>query len=116
MDAYVIRRFELQHSGGFPSFCFLTLPKVDEDHVHARFKQMRVERQRLIERGLCLLVIARFAKTLHHAISVGTAQTTMRQRKRWVERDGAFKMIDGFVDVFARDRVIDVTAQTIATA
>ena len=40
----------------------------------------------------------------------------MGQRKRRIEFGSMLEVIDRFVDVFARDGVIDVTAQTVATA
>src|SRR5258706_13221440 len=77
---------------------------------------MRIERQRLFERGLGLGVIARLAKTFHYAIGISAAQRAMRQSKRRIEISRPLKMLDGFVDVFARDSVIDVTAHAIAAA
>ncbi len=77
---------------------------------------MRIERQRLFERGLGLRVIAGLAKTFHHAIGISAAQRAMRQSKRRIEISRPLKMLDGFVDIFARDSVIDVTAHAIAAA
>src|SRR5258706_6969149 len=77
---------------------------------------MRIERQRLFERSLGLGVIAGLAKTFHHAIGISAAQRAMRQSKRRIEISRPLKMLDGFVDVFACDSVIDVTAHAIAAA
>ena len=69
---------------------------------------MRIERERLIEGSLCLLVIAGLTEPFHHAIGVRAPETAMRERERWIERHGAFEMFDRVVHIFARDRVINI--------
>src|SRR6266852_4211553 len=75
---------------------------------------MRIERQRFVEGLLRQRVVVGFAKTFHYAAGMSGAQSAVGQRKRRIKIGRVLKMLDRFVDILARDGVINVPAQTIA--
>ena len=57
-------------------------------------------------------MIVRFALTFHHATGIGGAQPAVRQRKIGIHVRRALKMLDRFIDVLARHRLINELGQT----
>ena len=80
-----------------------------------RFQQIRIDRQRFVEGFHRGIVIAGLAGAFNDSVRISFAECAVSEREGRIEISRAFKMSNGFVDVFARDRVIDEAAQRIAS-
>ncbi len=98
--------------------CLLLLatPKVNKDHQHPRFEQLRIDGKRLSESDFSAFVILGSAETFEHAIHVSTHRGRLGQREVWIELDRTLKMFDSAVAIFSRKRAKDETCKQVAAA
>ena len=116
MDHRLVRRFPARARDFFARLLLFTAPQVNKNHQHARFDDLRIDRQRLGESHFSAFVVFRAAKAFENSIDVTGAEAVMRQRKVWIEFDRALKMFDGGVAIFLRDSAENETRKKIATA
>src|ERR1044072_4044792 len=110
------RRFTPRTSNLVTLFLFVTTPEVYKHHQHARFEDVRIDRERFGERLFRLFVIFRAAKTFEDAVHVTRTETIKRQRKVWIELDGALEMRNRLIAIVSRQSAKDETSKQIATA
>ena len=79
MNSDVVGRFASQLIRSVAGFLFLAARKIDQDHVHARFQQMRIKCESFIECFLGAGMIARFAEPFYDPIRIGAAERRKRQ-------------------------------------
>src|SRR5215213_647948 len=77
----IVRIFVAQRIDCLARLLLLSTGEVDEHHVHARFEQARVECQSFSKSVLGLVVIARLAQALQHAIDVTTSNSGVSERE-----------------------------------
>src|SRR6185503_8384635 len=78
---------------------FLTAPKVDKNHQHARFDDVRIDREGLGKRYFGALVIFGAAKTYEDAVDVTRAESIMCEGKIRIELDSTLEMRDRSVAI-----------------
>ena len=115
MNTRIVGRFASKLLCHFARALLFTAGQVNQDCVPPRFQQIRIDRQRFVEGFHRGIVIACLAGAFNDSVRISFAECAMRQREGRIEISRAFKMSNCFVDVFARDRVIDEPAQRIAS-
>src|SRR5262245_17737275 len=60
-----------------PRFLLLTAPQIDEDHQHARFKNLGINFERFMKGNFSLFVIFRAAEAFEDAVDMASTQTVV---------------------------------------
>src|ERR1041385_8440539 len=116
VDHRLVRRLASRAFDFIARLLFLPAPQIHEYHQHARFENVRIDRERFRERLLSALVIFRPAKPFEDAIDVTRAEPVVREREVWIELNSALEMLDRAVAIFLRQRAEDETRKQIAPA
>src|SRR5437762_13583770 len=105
MHPHIVRKLGAEALNLSARFSLFVSRKVNEDHVHARFQQPRLQRQRSVKSNFGFFMIARLAQTLEHAIHITTSQGGISQRKILIEFYGVLKMFYKIGRASCRERV-----------
>src|SRR5947209_4946680 len=116
MNANVIRHLAAQGGEKLARLPLFIARHIYEDHVHTRFKILRVERERLVKLFFSLVVILNIAQAFAHKVGIAAAERAVRKREVWIELSGSLEMLNGSVNVFARDCMIDEASHAVAAS
>src|SRR5262245_42650717 len=94
MDHRLVWRLASGALDFFTRLLFLTTPKVHKHHQHARFEDVRIDRERFGEGRFGAFIIFRSAKTFEDAVDVTGAESIVGEREVWIELNGALEMLD----------------------
>src|SRR5205085_8282956 len=94
LHAHVVRRFAAQALDLTPRLLLLAVREQYEEHVQARFQEVRLERERSLECGLGFRVVLLPAVALDDAVGVSASERAPREREVLVEFDGASEVCD----------------------
>ena len=81
MHADIVRHLSPELREELARLLFLAARHVDEDHVHARFKVLRVERERFVKLFLSDVIVLCVAEAFANEIGVAAAQGAVRERE-----------------------------------
>src|SRR6185436_8050184 len=107
VDHRLVRRLASCAFDFIARLLFLTTPEIHKHHQHARFEDVRIDRERFRERRFRALVIFRAAKSLEDAIDMTRAEPVVREREVWIELNRALEMLNRAIAIFLRQRAED---------
>ena len=99
LDHRLIRRFTSRTIHLFTRFLFVAAPEMNKHHQHARFDDIRIDRECFSGRLFCLFVVFRAAKTFEDAIDMRRTEPVMREGKIRIELNRALEMRNRLVAI-----------------
>src|SRR6266850_5320209 len=92
----------------------LSARQINKDHLHPRLEQFGIERQRFTESCSRLFVVACLPQSLHNTIDITTTEGRVCQGEFRIYFESSPEVLNGGVEMFALNRVIDKCGEAIA--